>query len=493
MSPTKSLLGATAAISTAFAAPVAAHDASNYSRAIEAVQARMALVDEQDERIPGRVLVFAKAGEQPIVDVRGVSHVEKGTLVDGETPFYIASMTKAFVGLMALRLDRMGVMPLDMNLAEAYPDMRVEGVDLAKVTMRNALSHQLGFHSPLLSMRSAYTDQVASSDYAAVVNASQERTDSEFSYSNIGYILYAGALEKRTGRSWKAWLDELVLNPLGMRHSSPRTSDVPEASHTYEVYESGWRVYPPKTDDIMHAAGGLFVSGEDMARWLVANAGDASGIEKDVFEAAQHPLSKVTRGIGPMQCSGYALGWAVCDVAGVRVLEHSGTYTGARSEMIVMPDQGVGFAAMFNSDSMTGGLGAQLMLAFAAEMAGAGDQLPPPRTVATRYAEKADRYRRNRSQSEGGTAAHFVADPAALARYTGRYTNPAAGELRLALEAGELVGWVNEMELSLLPTAQNEFKASLRTSADADPFVINMGDEDRVTSIEWADIIFIPQ
>lgn len=493
MSPTRNLFGAAAVMSIVVASPVAAQQSDDYSRAVEAVQARMARIDDQEGRIPGRVLVFAKAGEQPIVDVRGVSHVERGTPVDGETPFYIASMTKAFVGLMALRLDRMGVMPLDMSLAEAYPDMRVKGVDLTKVTMRHALSHRLGFHSQLLSMRTAYTDEVAVSDYAAVVNASQERTDSEFSYSNIGYILYAGALEKRTGRSWKAWLDEVVLHPLEMQHSSARTSDVPEASHTHEIYESGWRVYPPKTDDIMHAAGGLFVSGEDMARWLAANAGDASGIARDVFEAAQHPLSKITREIGPMQCSAYALGWAVCDVAGVRVLEHGGTYTGARSEMIVLPDQGVGFAAMFNSDSMTGGLGAQLMLTFAAEMAGVGEQLPPPDTLATRYAQKADRYRRDRSQSEDDAGAPFVADPAILARYTGRYINPAAGELRLALEAGELVGWVNEMELFFTPTAKNEFEARLRTSADVDPFVITMGDKGRVTSIEWADMTFTPQ
>lgn len=493
MLPTKKLFGAAASMSLVVASPVAAQESDGFSRAVEAVQARMALVDEQDGRIPGRVLVFVKAGEQPIVDARGVSHAGKGTPVDGETPFYIASMTKAFVGLMALRLDRMGVMPLDMSLAEAFPDMKVNGVDLTKVTMRHALSHQLGFHSPLLSLRSAYTDKVAVSGYSAVANASQERTDNEFSYSNVGYILYAGALEQRTGRSWKAWLDEVVLHPLEMRHSSARTTDVPGSSHTHEIYESGWRAYPPKTDDIMHAAGGLHVSGKDMARWLAGNAGDASGIASDVFESAHEPLSKVSRGIGPMQCSGYALGWAVCDVAGVRVLEHGGTYTGARSEMIVLPDYGVGFAVMFNSDSMTEGLGAQLMLTFAAEMAGVGEQMPPPEAMAARYAQKADRYRQERSQKQGDRGVRFAADPATLARYTGRYMNPAAGELRLALEAGELVGWVNGMELFLTPTARNEFAARLRTSADADPFVMTVDETGRVLSIEWAKMTFARQ
>lgn len=491
MFPIKTLICGAATLCVVVASPANAKEPTHYARAVEAVQARMSLIDEQDGRIPGRVLVFAKEGEQPIVDARGVSNVETSTPVDGDTPFYIASMTKAFVGLMALRLDRMGIMPLDMSLAEAYPAMHVDSVDLTKVTMRHALSHRLGFHSPLLSTRSAYTDRVAVTDYAAVVNASQELTDSDFSYSNVGYILYAGALEKRTGRSWKAWLDELVIHPLGMRHSSARTSDVLNASHTHESFESGWRTYPPKSDEIMHAAGGMFVSGKDMARWLEANATGSSTIADDVIESAHEPLSGVTRSIGPMACSGYALGWAVCDIAGVRVLEHGGNYTGARSEMIVLPDHGVGFAVMFNSDSMTGGLGAQLMLTFAAEMAGIGEQLPGPEILAGRYAEDADRYRRMRSQREG-TATTFVADPTTLAVYTGRYDNPAGGELRLAMESGELVGWLNGTELLLTPTAENQFAARLRTSTDVDRFEIRIGTDGQVASIDWAGTTFTP-
>jgi len=472
------------------ASPAMASDPA-YDSAVEAVQLRMDEIDRQEGRIPGRVLVFAKAGEEPIVDARGVRNIERGDPVNADTPFYVASMTKAFVGLMAIRLDRQGIMPLDMTLAEAYPDMKVQGVDLAKVTMRMALSHQLGFYSGPLSLRTAYTDRVPVADYGQVVSNAHEPADAAFNYSNNGYILYAGALEKHTGRSWKAWLDEMVLMPLGMRNSSARTSDLPNAANTHEIYESGWRVYAPKTDEIMHAAGGMFVSGSDMGKWLLANAGADSAIPADVLDAAHTPVSAPERSKGPIRCTGYAFGWAVCEAAGVRFLEHGGSYVGTRSEMIVLPDQGVGFAAMFNSDSMTGGLGEQLSLSFILAYAGQTEQLPPPDAFGATYAQMADRYRVNRSKQEVAIVpGEWAPDTAALASYSGRYAHPALGELRLVGDGGRLVGWLNGTELEFIPQARHQFMARLRTDNEYLPFTLVAGEDGRFLEVTWDGSIF---
>ncbi len=487
------VLGAIAIAMAMMTQPATANDEA-FDRAVAAVKARIAPVDAQEGRIPGRALVFAKVGEAPVIDVRGIGNVETGQAANAQTPFYIASMTKAFVGLMAVRLDEMGIMPLDTTLAEAYPGMKVEGVDLAQVTIREALSHRMGFHSPALSLRTAYTDRVPVKDYAAIVSASNEITDAAFSYTNVGYILYAGALEQRTGRSWKSWLDELVLMPLGMRHSSARTSDLPETSFTHEIYDSGWRTYAPKSDAIMHAAGGMVVSAEDMARWLGANAGGNSAIPSSTFATAQRPLAQASRSQGPVQCTGYAFGWTSCEAGGIRFLEHGGTYSGARSDMIVLPDRGLGFAVMFNSDSMTGGLGFQLLTTFVMAYADQEDQLPSPQAFAQDYAEMADRYRTERSKSETQVAAgQWSPTPAALENYGGRYVHPGFGQLRLASEAGMLVGWLNRTELALTPIGEDHFAARLSTDNDQQDFKFARGSGGRVESIDWGGDVFRPE
>ncbi len=471
--------------------PGNAQETSSFDRAVAAVQDRMAPIDAQADRFPGRVLVFSKVGEPPIVDARGVADIETGRPVNADTPFYIASMTKAFVGLMAVRLDAMGVMPLETTLAEAYPGMRVEGVNLSQVTMRDALSHRMGFTSPALSLRTAYTDRAPVADYAAIVSASHETTDPGFSYTNAGYILYAGALERRTGRSWKSWLDQLVLMPLGMHHSSARTTDLPHTSNTHEIYESGWRTYRPKTDAIMHAAGGMVVSGADMAAWLAANAGGDSAIGRETFELAHGKLAESSREAGPVSCTGYAFGWAVCEAGGIAFLEHGGTYTGARSEMIVLPDHGVGFAAMFNSDSMTGGLGMQLFTTFVMAYAGEEASLPPPDAFAARYAEIADRYRINRSREEAnGGEADWTPSGEQLAAYGGSYTHPGFGLLGLAAREGELVGDLNGTALVIAPVSADGFAVRLATDNEVQPFRFVRDASGRIVSVDWGGDVF---
>lgn len=468
-----------------------ANEQDPFMRAVAAVQERMREIDAQKDRIPGRALVFVKAGEQPIVDVQGIANIESGQPADADTPFYIASMTKAFVGLMAIRLEEMGIMPLDLTLAEAYPTMKVEGVDLSKVTMRHALSHRMGFTSPALSLRTAYTDLAPIGNYAEIVSNSFELTDPSFSYTNSGYLLYAGALEQRTGRSWKSWLDQIVLAPLEMWHSSARTSDLPLSSYTHEIYESRWRTYQPKTDGIMHAAGGMVVSGSDMAKWLAANAREPSMISPSSFRFAQEQQAIVHRAQGPVTCNGYGFGWALCEAAGIRFLEHGGTYTGARSEMVVLPEHGVGFAAMFNSDSMTGGLGMQLFTTFVLAYAGREGELPQPAIFAAEYAKLADRYRTSRSKLEADRPeVSWMPGLAELADYPAIYTHPAYGELEFTMQGSQLNGTFNGTKFQIAPLEKDKFLARLATSNEGTNLQFERNGQGEVVGASWSEVRF---
>lgn len=469
------------AMTLAMPGPSWAADDAAFVRAVAAVRERMAPIDAMENVIPGRVIVAVANGRAPVIDVHGVANAETGDAADENTPFYIASMTKAFVGLMAVRLDEQGIMPLDLTVASAFPAMAIDGVDLTKVTMRDLLSHQRGFRADALNFRTAYTDAVPASEIEQVVNASGRAIAPGFDYSNLGYLLYAAALERRTGKSWKAWLDQQVFMPLGMDHSSARTSDLPRSSANHERYDDGWLVFAPKGDAIMHAAGGLVVSGEDMAKWLAANAGAQSAIGAETFAHAQAAQVAVDRKEGPMVCTGYAFGWARCTAFGIEFLEHGGSYVGMRGEMVVIPASGVGFAALFNSDSMTGGLSSQLVRTFVAAYAGDND-IPSPDAFAAHYAELAARYRQTRTrerdallESEGEVEAHTAASLDSLREATGSFRNPAYGVLELAVAKGALVGTLNGMELILSTTRADAMLARPVTDSEWEPFAFERG------------------
>lgn len=493
----KKWIGAT--MMMGLAQPAMAADPA-FDRAVAAVEARMAPIDKMDNVIPGRAIVMVKAGRPPVIDVKGSTRVEGGKPIAADTPMYIASMTKAFVGLMAVRLDELGIMPLDSTLGSYFPAMKVEGVDVGKLSMKQLLSHQLGFEAKALNVRTAYTDLVPIDQYATVVNASGKATKPGFEYDNLGYLLYAAALEKRTGKSWRAWIDDVVFDPLGMEHSSARTSDFAEVSRLHERYQDSWRVYEPKSDDVMHAAGGLVVAPGDMARWLAANAGQASAIPQPIFDEAHSSQVAIERSMGPMKCTGYAFGWQRCEMNGLRFLEHGGGYTGMRSEMIVLPDKGVAFAAMFNSDSMTGGLGGQLAMAFVAAYSGQMEGVPTPEQLHTKYVEQTTAYRNNRSKEER----ERLADPTwqgwawkpnevALAEYGGAYRHPALGELRVGVEGKALVGRLNGTLVTLRPAAKDLFGATLATTSGMEKLVANRDSVGKVVSLDYADDLFLRQ
>ncbi len=494
------LLAGLSAMTAIIAAPAAAGEDPSFDRAATAVQERMALIDAVPGRIPGRTIVMVKSDGRHIVDAQGVTRQDGGTVVTEDTPFYIASMTKAFVGLMAVRLDQDGTFPLETTLAEVFPEMAVEGVDMSQLTMRRLLNHQLGFQASPLTMRTAYTDRVKVADYSAIINAAGVKIDKEFRYSNLGYVLYGAALEKRTGRAWRAWIEDTVFEPLNMQHTSARTSDFAEVSNSH--YRSGGKLtrYQPKVDEVMHAAGGLVISARDMSRWLSANTGAASVIDQSTFVAAQTRQVDFDMRQGPMRCTGYSFGWRQCSGFGLSFLEHGGTYTGMRSQMVIVPEHGVGFAAMFNSDSMTGGLGGQLMLTFLAAYAGQAEALPPPAAFAEMYGQRVARLdagrvdaaeeERGQDQWGGWQWQPTVGD---LALYTGTYSDPALGILEVGLVDGAINARLNGMPATLEPAKTDVFGAVLATDYEIERMDFERNGEGAIDAVNFLGRRFVRQ
>ncbi len=470
----RNLLAATICTSALTMVPPAmASENPAFDRAVAAVQERMAKIDAVEGVIPGRAFVAVEAGSDPIVDVRGITRIEGGNEMTGDTPVYIASMTKAFVGLMAVRLDDDGVMPLDGTLADYFPDMQVDGVDLSAVTMKDLLSHQLGFRARALNIRTAYTDLVPISEYSAIVSAGGVANDAGFAYDNLGYLLYGAALEKRTGKSWRNWIDDMVFDPLGMNFSSARPSDFDEVTWLHVKQETGLELFPPKSDAIMHAAGGLVISGNDMASWLKANVGGKSEVDSAQFAKAQTSLVDAPAERGPMRCTGYTFGWRKCEMAGVSFLAHGGGYTGMRGQMVVMPGEGVGFAFLFNSDSMTGGLSERLSNAFIMRYADADASLPTPDEFVSAYSAQVERLGKNRAASlmkeradEKWGGWNWSPNTNELIAYTGRYRHAALGIVSISFADGVLVGDHNGSGVSLEPAKPDWFGSRLATETE---------------------------
>jgi CubicO group peptidase (beta-lactamase class C family) len=234
--------------------------------------------------------------------------------------------------------------------------------------------HSIPFRAEQITFLEAYVRDVAPSEYPGLLERHAVPRADGFQYDNLGYNIYAAALEAKTGRNWRVWLKEKLFVPLGMTSTSGRTSDYPPDRIAWSHQRTGglrggwpsadgWYLIPPKADGMMQSAGGLMTSPNDMALWLEAQLrGEGpigSGLTPQIFTRARADQVARPADNQGLSCRGYVYGWNVCrittnDGLSGPFFQHAGGYTGVRSLMTAAPSLGFAVAFLSNSDSMTG-------------------------------------------------------------------------------------------------------------------------------------------
>ncbi len=183
---------------------------------------------------PGYAVVAVTADDVLLNHVQGERRASTGAPLTLETPIYIASQTKAFMGLLAARLDAEGVLRLDSAITDHWPDIQFpDGVDPSTYTMRDLITHQVPIDAGLITTLEAYVTRVNPADYPALIASVATAREPGYDYSNLGYNIYGAILETVTGKTWQDWLDDGVLHPLNLERTSARTSD-------FNLAEQSW-------------------------------------------------------------------------------------------------------------------------------------------------------------------------------------------------------------------------------------------------------------
>lgn len=424
--------------------------------------------------IAGYSVVIAAEGSPDFILTRGVANAATGAKVTPDTAFYIASQTKSYTGLLAAKLDREGIFPLTTTLTDVWPKLKLPApIDPTRVTFRQFLSHSAGFDNPLLGWLTAYTDEVRAESYPRLLETASKIGKPGFEYSNSGYLIYSAALKAKTGRDWKSWMQEEVLDPLGLSHTYTRSSRIPAAARAWGHQWDGktWVPVPPKDDAIMHAAGGMFASSRDLAKWirlqLSLGKGQSTVTAAD-FRATHVDLTDHGLGEGDfgIRCDGYSLGWSLCTYEGTAMFYHGGTYSGVRTHLFMLPEQGVGVALCANSDGMTGTLGQFFMSVIASSLLGRADAAERAALMITGYKEQVGKQVANRIRERAESEAEkrwggwtWKPDAAQLAAYQGVYHSDRAGDLEIRFDGTRLTADLGVMHRQLRPALPGLFAA----------------------------------
>jgi CubicO group peptidase (beta-lactamase class C family) len=259
-------------------APLELTDA-NLARVIDPLMANW--IDKR--KGPGAVVVVVKHDATVFAKGYGFSDIEAKTPFTADaTLVRPGSISKLFTGIAVMQLVDAGKLDLDRDV-NSYIDFTIpvpEGG--VPVTLRRLLKHRAGFEEHVKGLFSNVREPEPLSSWLPKNLPRRLFPNGDIeAYSNYGVALAGYVVERVSGEPFAAYVQQHILDPLGMRHSTFR-QPLPEglAPLMAKAYRASDK--PPLTSFetiIMAPAGALSATGTDMGRFLRAlmNGGELDG------------------------------------------------------------------------------------------------------------------------------------------------------------------------------------------------------------------------
>ena len=346
----------------------------------ESYEAFIARTIERFPDIPGIGIVVIKDDKPVFLRAYGMADREAGIKADADTLFYIASSTKAFTALAAAMLDKEGKIKFSDPVTKYATGVTFKTQIPDKVTVRDLLTHTSGLRNGALVNRLAYTGQVDTKEIDQVFAGGTTYDDArygKYAYDNLGYNIYALLLQHSQNLKWQDVLQKRVFDPAGLKHTTARISQARGKKWTvaapYIFDQSQGKIIRSvldKTDENMQSAGGMFMSIDDLGRWINLNMNDGRLNGKQVFPAelmrnAHTGYTKTVREQPPFSGDGeYGLGWQIGKYREEKVIYHHGGFVGYRSHVSYMPDKKIGVGVLVNND-IAGSRAADMLATYA--------------------------------------------------------------------------------------------------------------------------------
>src|SRR5260370_850796 len=372
----------------------------------QAVRAMKISERMQFYKVPGVSVAFFDHGKIIWTRAYGLADVATKKPVTSDTLFQAASIGKPESALAALHLVQEGKLSLDENVNDKLRTWKVPDNQFTaqeKVTVRRILSHSAGINAQGLP---GYTSDEPIPTVLQILNGEKPantdpiRVDvapgTIWRYSNGAYVILQTLISDVTGKAFPEIMNELVLRPAGMTHSTyeqPLPKNLwPLAATPYgddgEPVKGGWQTYPEM------APAGLWSTPSDIARMAIEVQNEYAGKSNKIL-SRQMVREMLTR-----QKDDWGLGVALPPGHKAR-FAHGGQNAGYRCDLEAYTE-GPGLAVMTNSDG--GEFLIQELLRAVAKEYSWPDLQPVEHTVAK-------------------------IDPAVLRAYAGIYEDPNAGKI----------------------------------------------------------------
>jgi len=455
--------------------------------------------------LPSVAMVVVKDDKPIFMRAYGLANKERGTKADENTLYYIASSTKSYMGLAAALLDSEGKIKLNDPFIKYAPGVTFTSSVPEKIKVRDLLTHTSALRNRPLVWRTAFSGEIDDKDLLRVLASGTDHKEQDYGkyeYTNLGYNIYGMLLQLSLNKKWQDVLQEKVFNPLGMKQttayvSKARANKLSVADSYLFSPDAETVIRSPldKQDNNMQAAGGMFTSLKDLARWLRVNMnnGRLDGkqvIPADVMKSVHTGYADVVRNNPPFPGSGkYGLGWQIGKYRNENVHYHSGGFPGWSSHISYMPDKKIGVAVMINESTAGGRIG-HLLTTYAYDRWLGTDT---NENYAKQLQEAAEQYGKMKQQmiaSVRSRASRTSQLTRPLSDYVGRYTNEMLGNIDIVVEQNTLGVRMGNIRVLSTPFTQ---KDTIRVEMDpgqGEVIKFDLNSDGKIESLTYANMKF---
>ncbi len=287
---------------------------------------------------PGCALAIVKDGEVVYKRGYGMASLEQAAPIGTGTLFLIASVSKRFTVFLIMLLAQGGRLSLDDDVRKHIPELPNLG---KTITIRHLIHHTSGLREELdvqALLGRGMEDVMTERDFLSWVRdqkALNFEPGSQHLYCNTGYSLLGLIVQRASGKSVRAYAEEKVFGPLGMKNTIFRDDHrmvIKNAATSYAPRPGGG-LQRINVAYAMAGATNLFTTVEDLARWdqnfYDGRVGGKALIEDMLRKGRLNNGKEIA----------YAGGLSHEDYRGLKTVRHDGSHGGFRSTILRFPEQ----------------------------------------------------------------------------------------------------------------------------------------------------------
>jgi CubicO group peptidase (beta-lactamase class C family) len=315
--------------------------------------------------VPGLSFSLVQDGKVVHVGGLGVKELGKPAKVDADTLFIAASNTKALTTLLLAKLADEGKLSWDQPVTQLYPAFKLGDAETTRqVLVKHLVCACTGMPRQDLEWLFEY-DRETPETAMRLLGTMQptSRFGEVFQYSNLmaaaaGFI--AGHLSDpaaELGVAFDRAMRKKLFDPLGMKtttfdfaqalrgnHASPHGEDIDGRTLPAPV-GLNYAVVP------VRPAGGVWTSARELTRYVQMELANGKLPDGKRLVSEKNLLERRKPQVALGEDASYGMGLEVNRRWGTPVVHHGGDMPGYHSDMLWLPENGVGAVILTNSDA----------------------------------------------------------------------------------------------------------------------------------------------